>query len=74
MERPNELLSCGCYENACYCGQYPTDAQWQQMEAERQKAYEAEVGAEPMSAEEMDRYPTLAERLAESIKDDRRAD
>jgi hypothetical protein len=28
------LLSCGCYAGACYCGLYPTDAQWSAMQAE----------------------------------------
>lgn len=30
----NGLLCCGCYADACYCGQYPTDAQWMAMQAE----------------------------------------
>lgn len=85
METPKRL-PCGCYEDACYCGQYPTREELDAMEAERQRGYEAAVfqpascvrcgianiyGA-PFCAEcRPDQYPTLAERLAESIKDDR---
>lgn len=56
------LLPCGCYSDACYCGQYPTRKELDAMEA-------APL-LEPVKRD--DRYPTLAERLAESMKDDKR--
>jgi hypothetical protein len=63
-----KLLPCGCYEDACYCGQYPTREELDEMTRVLQEAVAA-VEATPD-----DRYPTLAQRLAESMKDDRRAD
>ena len=41
------LLPCGCYSDACYCGQYPTDAEWHAMQADT-------PDREPMTQEEMD--------------------
>ena len=48
---------------------YPTEAEWNTMQAEAEEAYRREVG--PFTDPEPDRYPTLAERLAASMRDDR---
>lgn len=49
---------------------YPTDAQYREMVMDAEEEYQRELyGLQPPS--EPTPYPTLAERLAESMKDDR---
>lgn len=112
MERTTKLLPCGCYEGACYCGQYPTLEELHTMEAARQETrnfvchrktwheYQDGVtlcgkvvghmagtikpasGMFTLHADEqrcsvcfgdIDRPPTLSERLAADLRDERRA-
>jgi hypothetical protein len=50
------VLSCGCYSDACYCGQYPTDAEWMAMQAEADALLpipEPMTDAEMIEAEEL---------------------
>ncbi len=52
----NGLLRCGCYEGACFCGQYPTREQLDAMEQEWQDAQperESMTPAEEIEAEEL---------------------
>ena len=69
----NEILPCGCIEGACYCDLYPSREELNAMEISRLEAAVETVIEELTERPHFDRYPTLSERLAESIKDDRRA-
>lgn len=66
-EERDQMLPCGCRVDECYCGQYPTHEEW--------AAEMLEMELDVLSIlQQPDREPTFAERLAESMKDDRRAE
>lgn len=63
------LIGCRCDNHGAYALVAPSDVEWEQMEIE--KSEEDRRQFPPVADPTADRYPSLAERLAASIRADR---